>query len=276
MNAVLVEVIADHAVFDHHLAVGVKFIFARRHRRAVRIRETADKLLSQIDRLALRDLVAVVDEIEITIEFHKLIRFQLNAVLVEIIADHAVFNHHLAVGVKLVISRFERRAVRIRETVDKLLRQIDRLALRDLVAVVDEIEITIKFYQLIRIQARAVLVEIVADHAVFDHHLAVRVKLVISRFERRAVRIRKAVHISIAQVYRFVFGDLMRIADKVQRTVVLDKTICFHLLVAFVEVLTFDVQRIQHKIRNAVVDRVLQRHRIRIHPQCEVRTTVKC
>ena len=121
------------------------------------------KAVAQCDRHVFCQLVAVVDEIEASLKFHQLICLYSRVVLIEIVTDRAVFDDHFAIGGKLIIPRLQRCAVRIRITADKVLLEIHRRVLCQLVGVTDEIEIAVVFHQLIGVQTHIVFIEIITD-----------------------------------------------------------------------------------------------------------------
>ena len=113
LHIVFVEIIPDRAVFDDHFTIGVKLIFARRHRCAVGIGMPCHETVRKRERHVFRQFVGVADEIMRTLIFYQLIRLHDRVVFVEIRADGAVFDDHSAVFVKRVFARLHRRAVGI-------------------------------------------------------------------------------------------------------------------------------------------------------------------
>ena len=104
----------------------------------------------------------VTDEVEVTFEFHQLIRIQAYTVPIEEISDHTVCQHHFAVGVKFILAGGKRCAVSESEAADMLFCQLYRLASDDLVIIPDKVEVALVLHKLITLDLLVTSVEAVA------------------------------------------------------------------------------------------------------------------
>ena len=149
----------------NHLAVRAKGVATNGNGRAIGEGHAAYVGRAQVQGHASGDLIAVVDEVVISLKLHQLVAGLLDVLDVEIITDDTVLhlgNHHLALGVKLVGARGDGTAVGEGHSVDVGCAQRQAFVLGDLVPVIDEVEISVLvLYETVGILTDSVHIEIV-------------------------------------------------------------------------------------------------------------------
>ena len=130
-----------------------------------------DEHAAQIHADASEDLITLVDEIVAAAKLDQLILGLLDSIDIEVVTDHSVpgvGQNHLPLGVELVVAGLDRLAVGEGLARDERAAQVYTDILQELVALVNEVEITLKLHQLVLLQADVVFVEIIADRAVLS------------------------------------------------------------------------------------------------------------
>ena len=150
---------------------------------------TADEPIAQIELDVFGELVAVIDEVIITLILDQLIRVLANAVDIEEIALRSVVRNHLAISIEFIVAREHGIAVGVGMAVDKPLAEIHFAVLCVLVAVADEVVIAFLILnQLVSFHLQTVNVEEVFIRTCQRGSNAVRAAVKILEFRRDIVK----------------------------------------------------------------------------------------
>ena len=156
LHTVQVEVIADRTMLDDHLTICIELILASSQT------VLCSKGFSQVNGSILCQLVVLIDEVVVTLEFYKLVGFLLHAIHIEEIANRTLLDDHLTICIELIFANSQGGAVRKGFTADKSLRQVNLAVLCDLTTIAHEIEVSFLILnQLICSDLLAIYIEVI-------------------------------------------------------------------------------------------------------------------
>ena len=245
---------------NHHLTIVAKLVGTNLDSSAVCEGHAVHVLGAQVLLLASDDLIAVTDEVVITLELDQLVANLLHIVDVQVVIDNAVLhvgNDHLTVVAKLVGTDLDGSAICKGHTIHVLGAQVLPLASDDLIAVADEVEVALKLHQLVANLLHVVDVQVVIDHTILDlgnNHLTLVVELVVANANGSAVRKGHAGHETLAEIYLAALSDLVAVADKVEIAIILDQLVSRQSLTVLIEIVIIRaVQQSSDTVGTAVV-----------------------